>query len=130
MPETLELMKKYNVCQECGNDKVRGEPSQGSLSIENEIFTRKCKCGWSVVIDRRIKHCATLTKRKNNKLVGGIYEVSIHGQLMNKYLPLIELKKRAGVKRINQHKKIESYLNSPEGREWALEVEAPTVENC
>lgn len=128
--DSSELIKKYGTCPECGNDKVGGEPTQGTLIIEDEVFTRSCKCGWKVVVDRRIKHCATMTKRKNNKLIGGIYEVSIHGQLMHKYLPLIELKERAGVKRIDQHQKIESYLNSQEGRKWALEVEAPTVENC
>lgn len=124
--ESTELIKKYGVCQECGNDKVGGNPSQGALILEDEVFTRSCKCGWSVTVDRRIKHIGTMTKRRGGKLVGGIYEVSIHGQ-GHKFLPLLELKQRAGVSRINQHAKISEYLNSSTGRRWALEVEEEPV---
>lgn len=120
--DSMELIKKYNACPECGNDRIGGEPSWGALIIEDEMFTRSCKCGWSVTVDRRIKHIATLAKRRSNKLVGGCYEVRIYGHKGHKLLPLLELKERAGVKRINQHEKIESWLNSPEGRKWALEV--------
>lgn len=126
--EAMELTKKYGKCQECGSDKVGGEPSEGSLSVLDEIFTRSCKCGWSITVDRRIKHCATMTKRKGGKLVGGVYEVSFHDCPFHKYLPLIELKERAGVKRIDQHKKIEEYLNSEEGRKWATEVPAVVID--
>lgn len=122
--ESLELIKKYSKCPECGNDKVGGKPSEGALIIEDEIFTRSCKCGWSVTVDRRIKHIATLSKRKGGKLIGGVYEVRIHGQQGHKYLPLLELKERSGVKRIDHNRKIEEWLNSKEGRKWALEVPA------
>lgn len=115
LDESTELIKKYGVCPECGNEKVGGDPSQGTSIIENEIFTRSCKCGWSVTVDRRIKHVGTMTKKRGGKLVGGIYEVSIHGQ-GHKFLPLLELKQRSGVSRINQHQKINEYLNSPVGR--------------
>lgn len=117
----LKLIKKHEECPECGNDKVGGEPSQGALIVEDEVFTRSCKCGWSVVVDRRIKHRATMTKKRGNKIVGGVYEVSIHGQ-GRKLLPLLELKERSGARRINQKAKIEGWLNSEEGRKWALEV--------
>lgn len=122
--ESSELMKKYNVCPECGNDRIDGEPSQGSLIIEDEVFIRGCKCGWSVTVDRRIKHRATMTKRRSGKLVGGVYEVSIHGKSTHKYLPLLELKEKSGVKRVDHNTKIEAWLNSAEGRKWALEVPA------
>ncbi|HJF32800.1 MAG TPA: DUF3797 domain-containing protein [Sporosarcina psychrophila] len=126
MHESMELIKKYGGCPECGNDKVGGEPSQGALIIEDEVFTRSCKCGWKLVVDRRIKHQAMMTKKRGSKLVGGCYEVSIHG-LGRKLLPLLELKEKAGVTRINQHAKIEDWLNSGEGRKWALEVPAESV---
>lgn len=126
--EGMKLIKKYATCPECGNDKVGGQPSQGALIIiEDEVFTRKCKCGWSVTVDRRIKHVATMTKRRGSKLVGGVYEVRIHGQLGHKYLPLLELKEKSGVKRIDHNSKIEEWLNSKEGREWALEVPAASA---
>lgn len=71
-----------------------------------------------------IEHIATLTKRRSGKLVGGVYEVKIDGQFSHKYLPLLELKEKSGVKRIDHNKKIEEWLNSTEGRKWALEVPA------
>lgn len=116
--ESSELMKKYNNCQECGSDKIGGNPSQGALIIEDEVFTRSCKCGWKIVIDRRIKHIATMTKKRGNKVIGGVYEVSIHGE-GHKLLPLLQLKEKAGV----TDRKIVDWLNSREGRKWALEVE-------
>ncbi|WP_115774247.1 DUF3797 domain-containing protein [Oceanobacillus arenosus] len=123
--ESMELTKKYGVCPECGNDKVGGEPSQGALIIQDEVFTRSCKCGWKVVIDRRIKCCAYMTNKRKGKTTG-IYEVSIHGQ-GHKYLPLNDLKELAGVKRVNQTAKIEDWLNTTEGRKWALEVKPASI---
>lgn len=61
-----------------------------------------------------------MTKKRGSKLVGGCYEV-------RKLLPLLELKEKAGVSRINQHAKIEEWLNSDEGRKWSLEVPAESV---
>jgi hypothetical protein len=126
MRDSSELMKKYGICPECGNENVGGTPSQGSLIIEDEVFTRSCKCGWKVVIDRRIKHIATMTKKRGSKMVGGVYEVVIHGK-GHKFLPLLELKERTGAKRINQHDIILNWLNSDVGRKWALEVPAASV---
>lgn len=121
------LMKKYGTCPECGNDKIGGEPSQGALIIEDEVFTRSCKCGWSVTVDKRIKHVATLTQRRSGKLIGGVFEVRIHGQHSHKYLPLLELKEKSGVKRVDHNAKMEDWLNSPEGRKWAIEVPAASI---
>ncbi|MBG9737108.1 DUF3797 domain-containing protein [Paenibacillus alvei] len=118
--ESSALMKKYNTCPECGNDKIGGTPSQGTLTIEDEVFTRSCKCGWRVVVDRRIKCCAYATYKTKGKTTD-IYEVSIHGQ-GHKYLPLNELKELSGVKRVNHTAKIEEWLNTTEGRNWALKV--------
>lgn len=76
---------------------------------------------------KNIEHIATLTMRRGGKLVGGVYEVKIDGQLSHKYLPLLELKEKSGVKRIDHNKKIEEWLNSDEGRKWALEVPAASA---
>lgn len=122
--ESTELMAKYGDCPECGNIYVGN--GQGTLNIEDDIFTRSCKCGWKVTVDRRIKHRATMTKKKGSKLIGGVYEVAIHDH-GRKLLPLLELKEKSGFKRINQHDFIESWLNGPEGRKWTLEVKEGTV---
>jgi hypothetical protein len=44
--KSVELMGKYAVCPECGNDKIGG--GAGTLVIEDNTFERTCKCGWSV----------------------------------------------------------------------------------
>jgi hypothetical protein len=118
-------MKKYSTCPECGNNNIGGEPSQGALIIEDEVFTRSCKCGWKVVIDRRIKCIDYMTCEIKGEATG-IYEVSIHGG-SHKYLPLNELKELSGVKRVNQTAKIENWLNSAQGRKWALEVKPASI---
>ncbi|APF21458.1 DUF3797 domain-containing protein [Clostridium butyricum] len=41
---TLDLMNKYGKCPECGN-------GEGKLLIDEDVFTRECKCGWSIKID-------------------------------------------------------------------------------
>lgn len=46
--KTLELIEKYGSCQKCGNDTL-GD-GEGTISIEEDIFRRACKCGWSVKI--------------------------------------------------------------------------------
>lgn len=125
--DSLVLIEKYSACLECGSEKLGGNPSEGALLVEDETFTRSCKCGWSIFVDRRIKHIGTYTERKGSKLKGGAYEVSIYQQ-GHKLLPLLELKEKTGVKRINQHEKIETWLNSKEGREWAITV--PEVVIC
>ncbi|MBG9773549.1 DUF3797 domain-containing protein [Brevibacillus laterosporus] len=123
--ESNVLMKKYNVCPECGNDKIGGNPSQGTINIEDEVFTRSCKCGWKVIVDRRIKCRAYATFKLKGK-TSGVYEVSIHGQ-GRKYLPVKELKELSGVKRVDHTSKIEEWLNSSEGRKWALEVKPARI---
>lgn len=47
--KSLELMKQYQQCPECGNDKI-GDGS-GSLVIYDNHFERSCKCGCKVIIE-------------------------------------------------------------------------------
>lgn len=47
--ESINLMRKYNQCTNCGNDKVGG--GEGTVNIEGEVFRRSCKCGWSVIVE-------------------------------------------------------------------------------
>jgi hypothetical protein len=117
--DSTELMKKYSKCEECGNEFVGN--GEGTLEIENNVFKRTCKCGWSVTVDKRIKIIASATKRVGRK-TEGIYEVRIDDSSKHKCLPMNELKELAGVKRANQFKKVEEWLNTKEGRKWALET--------
>ncbi|WP_456959295.1 DUF3797 domain-containing protein [Lysinibacillus sp. TE18511] len=47
------MAKKYNNCENCGNDRLGGEPSEGGINYdgENGHFERSCKCGWKIVLD-------------------------------------------------------------------------------
>lgn len=72
----------------------------------------------------RIKCKAYLTT-KTRGVESGVYEVDIEGA--RKLLPLGELKARSGVQRINSRKKIEAYLNSKEGYEWATSVQPGVI---
>jgi hypothetical protein len=44
----LELLKKYADCPDCGSDKVGN--GAGTLEIEDNTFTRTCKCGFEITI--------------------------------------------------------------------------------
>lgn len=121
--DSMELMKKYAVCPMCGNGKIGN--GEGVLFIEDDVFRRACKCGWKVVEDRRIKCIAYMTTKHKGK-TSGVYEVKIHGK-GHKYLPLNELKELAGVKQVSQTKKIEAWLNTDEGRKWALEIAPASI---
>ncbi|OIJ17079.1 hypothetical protein BKP37_00630 [Anaerobacillus alkalilacustris] len=120
---SLELMKKYTNCPDCGSSAVGN--GEGTLIIEDNVFERSCKCGWKVLEDHRIKCVAYMTSKRKGK-TSGIYEVKIHGK-GHKYLPLNELKELSGATRVNQTKKIESWLNTKEGRKWALEVKEASI---
>ncbi|MEC1177642.1 DUF3797 domain-containing protein [Metasolibacillus meyeri] len=124
--EAMELTKKYATCPECGNDKVGGEPSQGALIIEDDVFTRSCKCGWSVTVDKRIKVHAHSTKKLKG-VTTGIVEISFHDKAGRKYVDMNVLKQFSGAKRSNQTKLMEDWLNTKEGREWALNT--PHISN-
>ena len=49
--KSMELIKKYGRCHECGNEFIGN--GQGGLVIEDYTFERWCKCGWKVVVDVR-----------------------------------------------------------------------------
>lgn len=117
--DSLELMKKYSLCPECGSDKLGN--GAGTLNIADNVFARTCKCGYSITIDKRIKVIASATKT-NGRERTGIYEVQIDGSSNHKFLPANELKTLAGAKRINQFNKVEMFLNTTEGRKWAIET--------
>ncbi|MBP1040394.1 DUF3797 domain-containing protein [Vagococcus sp. BWB3-3] len=44
-------MRKYNDCPACGNNRVGN--GEGSLIVEDDVFKRTCKCGWSIIVDER-----------------------------------------------------------------------------
>lgn len=72
----------------------------------------------------KIECKAYMTTRRNGK-TDGIYEVKIDHY--RKYLPLNELKEKSGVKRVNQTKRIEEWLNTKTGLEWALSVKEASI---
>lgn len=46
--KAVELLRKYNTCPDCESEKVGN--GEGSVEIEEDVFKRKCKCGWMVKI--------------------------------------------------------------------------------
>lgn len=46
--KAIELMRKYNECPQCGNDKLGN--GEGTLNIDGDDFKRTCKCGWEIEI--------------------------------------------------------------------------------
>lgn len=118
---TTELMKKYAKCPECGNEKVGGEPSEGALIIEDHVFTRSCKCGWSVTVDKGIGIGGTATRRFKGHTTG-VVSITFRKTRRHKYVDMNELKQLSGAKRSNQTKLMESWLNTTEGKKWAEET--------
>ena len=51
--KALEIMTKYQNCPDCGNNKIRN--GEGGLIVEDDTFTRKCKCGFSITVDENGK---------------------------------------------------------------------------
>lgn len=46
--KSVQLMRKYSKCENCGNEHVGN--GEGTLEINDDIFKRTCKCGWSVEV--------------------------------------------------------------------------------
>jgi transcription elongation factor Elf1 len=44
----LKISEKYNNCPECGSDKIGN--GEGTLTVEDDTYTRTCKCGFEVAI--------------------------------------------------------------------------------
>ena len=59
----MELVKDYGVCPKCGNEKVGGSPSVGSMHYDGEhgTFERTCKCGWSTSL--KVAKCKESKKK-------------------------------------------------------------------
>jgi transcription elongation factor Elf1 len=51
LTESIDLLERYAVCPECGNDKV-GD-GEGLLEISGNTFLRSCKCGWTIQIKQK-----------------------------------------------------------------------------
>jgi len=45
----LDMLYKYNNCPECGNNKIGN--GSGAIIVEEDTFTRKCKCGFEITTD-------------------------------------------------------------------------------
>jgi len=48
MRESLELLNKYSSCPKCGNEYIGN--GQGGVIVDENSFTRWCKCGYEIVI--------------------------------------------------------------------------------
>lgn len=44
-----KLTEQYAVCPECGNDRIGN--GEGALVVDEDTFTRSCKCGWKITVD-------------------------------------------------------------------------------
>lgn len=47
--EFIALMEKYRKCPNCGNTAIGN--GQGGIIIEDETFTRICKCGFKITVN-------------------------------------------------------------------------------
>lgn len=45
----LEIMPKYEKCPNCGSTTIGN--GQGGIIVEDETFTRTCKCGFKITVD-------------------------------------------------------------------------------
>lgn len=48
MRESLKIMDKYSSCPKCGNEYITN--GQGGIIVDENSFTRWCKCGYKIVI--------------------------------------------------------------------------------
>lgn len=46
--DAIELTKKYARCPYCGSEDIGG--GQGTLAIDENVFTRTCNCGYKVTV--------------------------------------------------------------------------------
>lgn len=115
--KSVVLMRKYSNCKECGSDKIGND--EGTLIIEDNIFRRSCKCGWSTELDEdgnpllnlKVAFWATIGSRK-------IYELHDKDGKFFGYVSVNELQKMGYVKRIDQSKKADEFFNTTDGLNW------------
>jgi len=48
--KVMPLLNKYEKCPQCGNTLIGKH--QGSIRIEDKTFTRTCKCGFKITVDK------------------------------------------------------------------------------
>lgn len=115
--DTLELMKKYSTCEQCGSDKL-GD-GEGTLEIDDNVFKRTCKCGWGVDKSKKIKIIASASMGKLQIFECREYEGT--KAVDSKYINVALLKDKGIIKTINQTKKAEEFLNTKEGMQFYKE---------
>lgn len=49
----LLIMKKYEDCPKCGSGTIGN--GEGGIIIEDETYTRTCKCGFHITVDENNK---------------------------------------------------------------------------
>jgi iron(III) transport system ATP-binding protein len=47
--ELLPLMYKYSNCPQCGSDRIGN--GEGKLIVDDNTYTRECKCGFKITTD-------------------------------------------------------------------------------
>lgn len=45
----MAIMPKYEICPSCGSDRIGG--GCGGVIVEDNTFTRTCKCGFKITVD-------------------------------------------------------------------------------
>ena len=45
----LKIIPLYENCPDCGNNKIGN--GEGKLLVEDDTFTRECKCGFKITVD-------------------------------------------------------------------------------
>lgn len=51
--ELIPIMKKYEKCPKCGSTKIGN--SEGGIIVEDDTYTRTCKCGFKITVDKNNK---------------------------------------------------------------------------
>lgn len=49
----MPIMKKYEKCPNCGSTTVGN--GKGGIIIEDDTYTRTCKCGFKITVDENDK---------------------------------------------------------------------------
>lgn len=118
--KSIKLMRKYAACVDCGNELV-GD-GEGVLLIEDDIFKRSCKCGWSIEVDEdgkplldlKVACWATIGPKR-------VYEIHDRQDRFYGYVDVNKLQKLGHVKRINHTEKTNDFINTPEGKRWVAQ---------
>lgn len=55
--KVVKLINKYGNCPVCDNDKVGN--GEGTLIVEDNVFTRTCKCGFKIIVNEEGKEISS-----------------------------------------------------------------------